>query len=61
MRYELSDYEWNRHQADAAEQVARYPARERPTCPLWRLWGLAIETLWRDPPRGFGLALPGGP
>jgi transposase len=26
MRYELSDYEWGRHQTDAAEQAAWRPA-----------------------------------
>jgi hypothetical protein len=43
MRYELTDYEWVRHQANAAEQAAPRTTGERPSRPQWHLLGVAIR------------------
>ena len=56
MRYELSDYEWNRHQADAAEQVARRSACKCPSRAQWHLWVLRSGAPWRDLPETYGPA-----
>ena len=52
MRCEFSDYEWSRHQADAAEQVVRRASVRRVRDGI--VWVLRSGAPWRDLPATYG-------